>query len=139
MLLQIVYVSAATAMKPGPEIENMLAKARLRNHEDAITGLLVHRDGAFFHVIEGEDSHAGALFNRISRDTRHRRVLKLHERRIAHRMFPDWAMGFGDATGDHLAELDPRAVVEKLRFDQSGFNLDRHLKSLLETFALVNG
>ena len=58
--------------------------------------MLLYRGGNILQVIEGEPDVVLPLFAKISRDPRHRGVIKLYQKNIEERDFPDWTMGFHD-------------------------------------------
>jgi hypothetical protein len=57
--------------------------------------MLVHSDGDFLQVLEGEPDNVIEVYSRISVDPRHRDI-SLLQRGLAYgdRLFPNWAMGF---------------------------------------------
>ena len=66
--------------------------AVLRNAEVQVTGALMFVGGAFVQVLEGQGSAVEEVFERICRDTRHRRLLLHDFSRIDRRVFDDWSM-----------------------------------------------
>ena len=83
---------------------NVLA-ALGRNQELDITGLLLHREGSFFQVLEGEEDAVRQVFDKIQRDPRHERIKVLFEGPIEAREFADWRMGFVDLNGVDVKNL----------------------------------
>jgi hypothetical protein len=98
-VIQLIYSSAATTAFSAEALRTLLLRARAHNTTEAISGMLLHVDGAFFQVLEGEPAAVRRLFAKISGDHRHTKVLLLLEREITARNFPDWSMGFFDASG----------------------------------------
>ena len=98
-VIQLIYSSAATKPFSAEALRALLVRARAHNTTAEISGMLLHVDGVFFQVLEGEPAPVRALFAQISKDDRHRNVLLLLEHEIAARNFPDWSMGFFDASG----------------------------------------
>jgi Sensors of blue-light using FAD len=98
-VIQLIYSS--NAVKPfSPEVlRTLLVRARAHNTTTRISGMLLHVDGAFLQVLEGDVGVVHALFARIGGDTRHAKVVLLLQHEIATRNFPDWSMGFFDASG----------------------------------------
>lgn len=92
----LTYMSRATAHTSEVEMQGILEKARRRNAEVDITGLLLLRSGTFFQLLEGKRHDVLATFARIARDTRHRQidVLFEFEEEGAPRCFPQWQMGY---------------------------------------------
>jgi hypothetical protein len=98
-VIQLVYASLAVKPLSADDLRGLLVHARPRNAAAAITGMLLHVDGAFLQVLEGEPEPVDRLFISIAADYRHHRILLLMMRDIGERNFPDWSMGFFDASG----------------------------------------
>ena len=119
-LRQVVYTSIATTKMSSREILDLLHDARGFNAVDGITGLLIHSDGHFMQVIEGSDENVEDLLQRLKRDTRHKDIHIVTDRKITERMFPNWSMGCADFDDPILATLpgvetdltDPSQVEE---------------------------
>ncbi len=94
-LLTIVYVSAATRLMSDEALEELLAKARERNAQLGITGLLLYRDGNFMQALEGPDAAVSELYASIGRDPRHHHVLTIINEHGGRSEFGDWAMAYG--------------------------------------------
>jgi len=103
-VIQLIYSS--NAVKPfSPEaLRRLLVGARAHNTGAKISGMLLHVNGSFLQVLEGDARPVEALFTRIGIDTRHGKVVILLRHEIKARNFPDWSMGFFDASGQN-AEL----------------------------------
>ena len=95
-LFQVVYLSSATALLTRAELLDLLEKGRRRNAKIRITGLLLYKDGNMMHALEGEEETVKALYKKICRDRRHRRIIPLIQAPIRERQFPDWSMAFRD-------------------------------------------
>jgi Sensors of blue-light using FAD len=95
-LFQIIYLSSATALLTRDELLDLLEKGRRRNAKIGITGLLLYKDGNMMHALEGEEETVRALYKKICRDRRHRRIIPLIQEPIRERQFPDWSMAFRD-------------------------------------------
>lgn len=95
-MFQLVYLSSATAPFSKEDLAALLEKSRTNNRPQWITGMLLHHDGSFLQVLEGDEAAVRALAARIAKDPRHEKFVVLHEEQITQRMFPDWSMGFRD-------------------------------------------
>jgi hypothetical protein len=86
----IIYMSSAV-YPPVSDVElgDLLRQARDFNAENDITGVLLHCDGDFLQVIEGEERVLADLYTRICVDTRHQSVIKLADKEIRARSFAD--------------------------------------------------
>jgi hypothetical protein len=98
-VIQLVYSSAAVEPFSPEALRTLLVGARARNTAAAVSGMLLHVDGVFLQVLEGEPQVVNALYTRIGADPRHTRMLLLLSQDIKARNFPDWSMGFFDASG----------------------------------------
>ncbi|MEO8876434.1 MAG: BLUF domain-containing protein [Polyangiaceae bacterium] len=113
-LVQLIYVSAATKPFTNDQLKDLLAKARTRNAERELTGLLVHEAGSFLQVLEGEPSAVQGLYDTLAKDPRHHGLKRLYEGSIEQRRFGDWSMGF--------ASLAPAAAKSLVGYSDFFFN-----------------
>jgi hypothetical protein len=97
-LLQVVYVSSATAPWSEEDLLRALETFQARNVRRGITGLLLYCDGNFMQAIEGPRAEIIDLERRIAADPRHRGFLALSKRGISTREFSGWSMGFRSLT-----------------------------------------
>jgi hypothetical protein len=104
IVIQLVYSSSATIPFGAAALRELLTGARAHNTAAGISGVLLHVDGSFLQILEGPSTPVHWLLARIEADRRHRRVLTLVVRDITERNFPDWSMGFFDASG-HAASV----------------------------------
>jgi hypothetical protein len=94
MLTEIVYTSTATASLSADQTQELLSVARYFNMRIGITGILLFQGGTFLQVLEGHPDTVRWLFEKISKDRRHTRVVKLLESTVTQRSFESWAMGY---------------------------------------------
>jgi hypothetical protein len=113
-LVHCIYSSQSTHDFTVEELTALLANAREANARQGISGMLLHCDGSFFQILEGERAAVDAVFERIANDPRHTRVTRIIHEPIPRRFFGDWTMGFA---GTDPAELE---AIEGLNdfFDQ---------------------
>ena len=125
MLYHLGYVSTQTRPLVPEDLTSLLDDALGRNQGLDITGLLLHREGSFFQVLEGEKDDVLQVFESIRRDPRHHRIKTLFEGEIEVREFPDWQMGFVELDGVDVGQLPgfsdfldtgipPRTLLEEL-------------------------
>lgn len=93
-LIHLVYASAARAEHSEEELAQLLEVASHRNAQLGITGMLLHLDGSFFQVLEGEAEAVDGLFARIACDPRHGNVTVIVREAITRRAFADWTMAY---------------------------------------------
>ena len=112
-LHHLTYVSSATGLFSTEQLHELLAKARVANERDGITGMLLYKDGNFMQTIEGPAPAIDALRERIELDPRHRGIIFLRSGSREQRLFDGWSMGFTDLT--HGAMSDVPGYTEFLR------------------------
>lgn len=98
----IVYISMETRRLTRADILEILRVSRMKNTVHGITGVLLHHDGLFLQVLEGDAARLEELLGVLRHDRRHREVRVLLDEAITERHFPDWSMGVVD-----LADLPP--------------------------------
>jgi hypothetical protein len=93
-LRRVLYV--ATSRKPWSrqELAELLAKSRMNNTRDGITGLLLYREGIFIQALEGPTEAMRSLLGRIGGDLRIMSCDVIDDSPSYERIFPDWRMGF---------------------------------------------
>ncbi len=90
---QLVYGSSTPTPLDADALADILRVSRENNTADGVTGALLYADGNVMQVLEGAPEAVGRVFDRLSRDTRHHRILVLLDRPAEARAFPDWSMG----------------------------------------------
>ncbi len=90
----LVYVSAASPSFVADDLAAILADARQRNAAYGVTGLLLHADGNFLQVLEGEAADVDRIYAGICRDKRHSGIIKLLHSKVDERHFGNWTMAF---------------------------------------------
>ncbi len=103
-LRQLLYVSNTARDIAFGELNTILMTSRRNNEALGITGLLLHIDGGFLQVLEGEERAVRDIYARICADKRHWNTHVLLDRE-APRAFYDWSMGF-----EHLDGTEPETA-----------------------------
>jgi hypothetical protein len=113
---QLLYVSNTARDADPAMLEDILTASRRNNAWLGITGMLLHADGGFLQVLEGEADVVSALFDRIAADKRHWNSHVLLKR-AAERMFGAWSMGFHRLSRDDgdMFAITADAVAGRLR------------------------
>ena len=88
------------------EIVAILVLSRANNAASGVTGALLHHQGRFVQILEGEEKNVLPTFRRISRDQRHGTVRELSRVTIQKRQFPEWTMGFRPTSQKAMRKLD---------------------------------
>lgn len=101
-LHQIIYISAAEPKLTEDAMLELLSESQKRNAARDITGLLLHSDGSIIQIIEGPEDATKALFQKISKDRRHRGVTLMSSKAIEDRDFPQYKMGFKRPSGQEF-------------------------------------
>lgn len=115
------HVATDTAMFAS-EVDDILAKSRVNNVRDEITGALMFNAGCFAQVLEGPLDKIEAAFERIQQDERHGEVSLLGLDEVSTRSFPNWAMGFVGLSDEHAKRF--ASVGSASGFDPSRFSGD---------------
>lgn len=105
-LIQLVYVSQATKDFEDAELTRLLEGIRPNNGKLGISGMLLYDGGAFMQVLEGDREVLENLYERIECDPRHTGLVKILQKTIAKRQFPDWTMGFSTISDEMLESVD---------------------------------
>lgn len=135
-LIHLIYCSSSKHAFSRSELSILLIKARRRNTQLGITGILLYSDGSFFQVLEGERDTVDLLFEKISGDKRHKNVTVIIRESIPKRAFGDWTMAYSDisaeeadtiigtsdffGSGESFANLDPGRAKKLLNAFKHG-------------------
>lgn len=126
-LYHLAYVSTATSVLGTGELLDLLNDARGKNLSADLSGLLLHKDNAFFQVLEGSRRAIEQVMLKIRSDSRHRDIEIVMEGYIEARQFVDWQMGFVN-----LDTIDTRLVPgfsDFMSYDREPRALLRELSS----------
>jgi len=88
---------------PKSKLYKILVDSRVSNKLADVTGLLVYVDGKFLQVLEGEQEVVTVLFEKISKDRRHKDVKVVYETGIERRTFNAWQMAYVSPNPKELA------------------------------------
>jgi hypothetical protein len=102
---RLIYKSQAILPFNKRKLLDLLHESRSYNSIDCITGLLMHKEGFFLQVFEGEPSVIENLLNRILNDTRHTKIEVVQDCTANNRLFSTWAMGCLDFDEPELSLL----------------------------------
>lgn len=105
MINYLSYVSQQTYSLTDNALENLLKEARENNEAIGITGMLIIYEGLFIQYIEGPAESIKKLFEKISKDPRHKNLTELDKGSHAERQFADWSMAFERLTPQKVQEL----------------------------------
>lgn len=105
-MIHIIYSSAAKVPFSSDQLLDLLGTSRTKNTGLDITGMLLHVEGSFLQVIEGQEKDIDALFATIVEDRRHGNIVTIIRESIVRRSFSDWSMGFADITRSDIENTD---------------------------------
>jgi Sensors of blue-light using FAD len=119
-MYRLIYLSTASEDKiSDSDLTNLLLKSQKSNRTIDITGILLHKNGEFIQVLEGEKKSVLDLFEKIKKDKRHKNLIAFDQKEIDKRYFTGYFMAFNDSHFDKINKF------ESLR----DFNQDKILKS----------
>jgi len=104
---RLIYGSQATADFGPDQLIDLLAKARVSNERNGLSGMLLYCSQSFLQVLEGDEDALAETYQRIRADRRHTNLRLLLDADVSQRLFPDWSMGFDHMDDDELAEELP--------------------------------
>jgi len=104
-MFELIYTSVAPQRLSESELLDILAKARIKNKQLGITGLMIYHDREIMQILEGEKSAVQALYQAICEDVRHARVAVFYEGDILERAFTDWSMAFKSLDEDAVNNI----------------------------------
>ena len=131
---QLLYVSQAARNIPASDLDDILAVGRANNQARDLSGVLVHIDGGFLQVLEGQRDAVMAMYGRIAGDQRHSHPRVLVDRTIGARSFPGWSLGYEHLKGakDEMAGMF--GIVREAIAGHLSPGAGRVVATLLETF-----
>jgi hypothetical protein len=124
MLFHLIYVSTATNRLDNGDLSQLLYRSRRRNQRNRVTGMLLYKDKHFMQVLEGNETNVMNVFASIEKDFRHKGIDVLRAEYIQHRDFPDWSMGFRNASGFSSTTVPGFTDFLEADFDVSFFAED---------------
>ena len=117
------------------DLREILVKARTRNANQTICGVLYYAEGNFFQCLEGEESRVKELYQDICNDSRHRIVKYFGAHEINQSVFSQWSMkyvginstikkflvceGIQSSNFEYLSENQLNTLIELLRRENS--------------------
>lgn len=115
--VRLVYASRSLGNATLSELTDMLARARERNAEHGVTGVLAFDSRYFLQLLEGERSAVNATYNRITQDPRHGDITLLVYEQGVERLFAEWSMGWVKRVDEPFEPFDlaPDRVVPLLQ------------------------
>jgi len=88
-----MYLSLATRAFTEHDIDALAKQAAANNAQIGLTGMLIHADGYFMQVLEGDKHFVRHTVEIIRKDPRHTELLTILEGPASRRLFRSWSMG----------------------------------------------
>jgi hypothetical protein len=130
MLIRLIYVSTAQDGVDLNEFKRILQQAQANNDRRDLTGMLAFNSKIFLQALEGDRDQVNDLYNRITRDPRHRAVTILSCKEIQERHWFNWSMGFAAPNADNRALF--LKYSQKRAFNPYAMGCDAAEKMLME-------
>ena len=116
-MIQLAYVSSTRGLLIADDIVNILVASREKNGNCGITGMLLYKGGNVLQILEGKEAQVLPLFEVIQKDERHSGIIKLYQKNIEARDFPEWTMGFHDLSAEGARQLRGFSEILDSDFD----------------------
>lgn len=136
-MIQVVYISAATAPMTKQDLAYLLHYCRQHNPRIGVTGMLFYGNGTFLQVLEGEERVIDELLDTIEQDPRHTDVQVIQRKPITEREYADWSMGFQQISERALRAADRAGLANFHEEDFDARYLREHralVQSLMDHF-----
>lgn len=75
-------------------IKDLYTKAKRNNYKNNISGILIYHKGNYLQVLEGHENDVDKTFDRITKDERHKNIIKVININVEQRIFEDYSFGF---------------------------------------------
>ncbi len=138
-LWTLAYYSSARRDWSASDLRHIAETAASRNAEHGVTGVLVHWDGSYFQVLEGDRDKLQKIYeNHILPDSRHFGLVVVIDGPIADRSFSEWRMAAYGLEGDEKIVAFKTLIDEaadKLKATHAG---ESKTLKLLQSFIATN-
>jgi hypothetical protein len=129
-------MSTSISLLSEDDLKKILIKSQANNTVNQLTGMLLYSQGTFVQVLEGNTEDLDETYVKITKDKRHKNIIKLAEGTIEERLFPNWSMGFKAVTTDDISRFAAYTKPKQSRFWNDD---DSHPAiTILKTFAETN-
>lgn len=127
-LYSLVYTSTASRPLSKSDLEHILRKARERNLEEDVTGLLLFTDGKFMQYLEGPQRSVIKIFELIKKSRLHEQIVEVSRHSLTKREYGDWSMGFLADVDEHRLPVasDDALLRRGLEADSSTESTSAH-------------
>jgi len=94
MIRQLVYISTTHEPLDDAALAALLKRARERNAEYGVTGVLLYSDQAVMQVLEGVETAVDIIYRIVLNNPLHSGVTVVQDRMLPRRDFGSWAMAY---------------------------------------------
>lgn len=124
-----MYFSTAVEVPTTAQLTHLLARARHRNAQEAVTGVLLYAQGSFIQYLEGPVPSVERVYQRILEDPLHHGITEVFREPIATREFFEWSMAFAPTKASGLCARFPMsdALVSRICASEDSLSGARHL------------
>ena len=117
MIRQLLYRSGQLYEFTPSCMQQLLSRARVRNSEQGITGMLLHFDGLFMQLLEGPVAVVDALYARIATDPRHCEVRLLVRGEVRKPLLPQQPLAWAEGLMEGDVPMFPGVEAEQAALD----------------------
>jgi len=104
-MLRVTYLSQEASPMSADALLALVSECHRNNIDKGLTGMLLHGNGTFLQVLEGDDATVEALLADIERDPRHTNMKTVRREAISTRQYSGWSMGFEQVTDRTLQQI----------------------------------
>jgi len=101
-MIRVTYVSREAPGLTSDKLLALVSQCHRNNPDKGLTGMLLHGNGTFLQVLEGDDHVVDTLIGAIAADLRHIDMKIVRREPVTRRQFADWSMGFERVTDESL-------------------------------------
>jgi len=122
-----------------PELEALLLKARAKNREAGVTGVLLFHDGSFFQYFEGPTEGVQSVYDRILASPLHQGITELMRSSTHDRAFGNWQMGLSRAPRSTMLRLSNASWLNRIQTGSSASTVPVGMGLLPEFWKTFSG
>jgi uncharacterized protein YaaQ len=104
-MIRITYVSREVAGLTSDQLLALISQCHRNNPSKGLTGMLLHGNGTFLQVLEGDEQVIDSLMTAIAQDSRHTDMTIVQRESVTTRQFDGWSMGFEQVTDESLKSV----------------------------------
>jgi hypothetical protein len=111
MIRQLVYISTTREPLDDATLAAILTRARQRNAEYGVTGVLLYSDQSVMQVLEGVETAVDIIYRIVCNNPLHSGVTVVQDRMLPQRDFGSWAMAYQPIHKSALEQLTGAKVL----------------------------